>query len=105
MGTVLHPEGDVLYAAQRQRFSPLLDGDGVASSQITSVTAGQITVSVPFSMGTVLHLEKRVDTWHVDFSFSPLLDGDGVASALVELLDECPGSFSPLLDGDGVASS
>ena len=37
------------------RFSPLLDGDGVASSTATSAMLCIELVSVPFSMGTVLH--------------------------------------------------
>ena len=37
------------------RFSPLLDGDGVASSRSVSILRWRLAVSVPFSMGTVLH--------------------------------------------------
>ena len=62
-------------------FSPLLDGDGVASPM-----HGR-------------YLCRRC------LRFSPLLDGDGVASPLVLLavVATVP-RFSPLLDGDGVAS-
>ena len=62
-------------------FSPLLDGDGVASSS-------QRRPRVPPA------------------SFSPLLDGDGVASATMhDGVDAAGFGFSPLLDGDGVASA
>src|ERR1700733_6651832 len=87
------------------RFSPLLDGDGVASPgpqdnplvsflfqspsrwgrccilQIWMEERGRPRmVSVPFSMGTVLHRPSKPDRPAVLKSFSPLLDGDGVAS-------------------------
>src|SRR6266852_4000645 len=104
MGTVLlrvNPLGGV---ETLERFSPLLDGDGVASIDQRKAAQG-----VP--------------------SFSPLLDGDGVASlegtrlagprlafqspsrwgrccfrCATALLGARLGCFSPLLDGDGVAS-
>ncbi len=37
-----------------QRFSPLLDGDGVASRLLWPPILVRLLVSVPFSMGTVL---------------------------------------------------
>jgi len=62
-------------------FSPLLDGDGVASAFNGTTAASH------------------------GFRFSPLLDGDGVASVRA-VVRGVSGSvcFSPLLDGDGVAS-
>ncbi len=105
MGTVLHLASRDREHRALIRFSPLLDGDGVASAPNIWNGIGLCLVSVPFSMGTVLHrLESTTRLWAV-WGFSPLLDGDGVASCE-------PGwgrqvhslRFSPLLDGDGVAS-
>ena len=62
------------------RFSPLLDGDGVASRKGRYVRTASAGVSVPFSMGTVLHHQGRNYRVKPRFRFSPLLDGDGVAS-------------------------
>ena len=79
MGTVLH-QTIARHSDFRNRcFSPLLDGDGVAS--VTQSTLQEKTIS-----------------------FSPLLDGDGVASHRLRTLVGDPECFSPLLDGDGVAS-
>ena len=61
-------------------FSPLLDGDGVASPTRRSAARGISSVSVPFSMGTVLHPSDRLPRRCIASCFSPLLDGDGVAS-------------------------
>src|SRR5579871_1277823 len=111
-------------------FSPLLDGDGVASLDWPARAQAKSLVSVPFSMGTVLLRSaslRRRRGW-AD-RFSPLLDGDGVASAGAVHRERAfiafqspsrwgrccfpahrrrrrsPRSrFSPLLDGDGVAS-
>src|SRR5579863_1102516 len=85
MGTVLHPgaprrrrraylrfspllDGDGVASPYRSaalelstnRFSPLLDGDGVASRRPARTRSPDNSVSVPFSMGTVLHLSYRV---------------------------------------------
>src|SRR5579863_236550 len=86
------------------RFSPLLDGDGVASRagyegrsvlvQFQSPSRwGRCCihsdgddcikaniVSVPFSMGTVLHHRSHARKIATLIRFRPLLDGDGVAS-------------------------
>ena len=48
-------------AAHVKCFSPLLDGDGVASTGAFTVTTTLTTVSVPFSMGTVLLLWISVE--------------------------------------------
>ena len=80
MGTVLLRAEAAAPDRGQQRFSPLLDGDGVASVTVT-VVAPVVLVS-----------------------FSPLLDGDGVASDPGATVPVGPVSFSPLLDGDGVAS-
>ena len=126
MGTVLHLNG--LVAGPVPRFSPLLDGDGVASSHVDEQPVDRLvsvpfsmgtvlhrcdpirsqvsrSVSVPFSMGTVLHLRHREGRGRTLSGFSPLLDGDGVASCVCHA-GRIPrsSSFSPLLDGDGVAS-
>ena len=103
-GMVLHlrfagPDRDY-----RSRFSPLLEGDGLASldtfdchansfrfqspsrrgwscivsgSGILSSTAN---VSVPFSKGMVLHRAGNAEVRRMVASFSPLLEGDGLAS-------------------------
>ena len=44
---------------RNSRFSPLLDGDGVASSDRSAWRSGPARVSVPFSMGTVLHRQDQ----------------------------------------------
>ena len=80
MGTVLHLPSPPPARRSCRRFSPLLDGDGVASA---------ILVFVPT----------------FPLCFSPLLDGDGVASPRAERAKiKRSRRFSPLLDGDGVAS-
>ncbi len=63
-------------------FSPLLDGDGIASPQSSATPPGSLPVSVPFSMGTVLLLKMLLSERDGDLGFSPLLDGDGIASHL-----------------------
>ena len=55
MGTVLHPLGGILPAIPHWCFSPLLDGDGIASTLEVQELLESSYVSVPFSMGTVLH--------------------------------------------------
>ena len=45
----------MLPQACHRRFSPLLDGDGVASARGCGMLHVASSVSVPFSMGTVLH--------------------------------------------------
>ncbi len=55
MGTVLHPLNIARITAQCRSFSPLLDGDGVASRLPVLEQPASSVVSVPFSMGTVLH--------------------------------------------------
>jgi hypothetical protein len=66
--------------ARNTGFSPLLDGDGVASDVNIVSRRGHSGVSVPFSMGTVLHPAGPVTNGYLSGGFSPLLDGDGVAS-------------------------
>src|SRR5579871_5324581 len=61
-------------------FSPLLDGDGVASLDWPARAQAKSFVSVPFSMGTVLLRPGRSTANALSSRFSPLLDGDGVAS-------------------------
>ena len=80
MGTVLHRRVRVDRRRNSQCFSPLLDGDGVASRHRWLCCGVDSLVSVPFSMGTVLH-QRSPRCWGIDTQcFSPLLDGDGVAS-------------------------
>ena len=56
MGTVLHRRCRMDDCECYICFSPLLDGDGVASSASATPWRRSTSVSVPFSMGTVLHL-------------------------------------------------
>ena len=56
MGTVLHRRAECSRGYMLHRFSPLLDGDGVASTAACTLHDRRMSVvSVPFSMGTVLH--------------------------------------------------
>ena len=81
MGTVLHLDRlSTVVDGTSSRFSPLLDGDGVASRSGSNALA-IVQVSVPFSMGTVLHHCASGQLWGYLLGFSPLLDGDGVASS------------------------
>ena len=61
-------------------FSPLLVGDGVASSTPSGAQGVAGLVSVPFSWGTVLHRSFTYTFTGDSTRFSPLLVGDGVAS-------------------------
>ena len=79
MGTVLLHLLYLRRCLAEFRFSPLLDGDGVASKAVSPQEALQ-KVSVPFSMGTVLLRSQRQPPSRPRIRFSPLLDGDGVAS-------------------------
>src|SRR5579871_1323309 len=79
MGTVLLRRKAALTQTGIGCFSPLLDGDGVASRHWERFIRSYF-VSVPFSMGTVLLLFNHHWIFHRSPRFSPLLDGDGVAS-------------------------
>jgi hypothetical protein len=61
MGTVLHLRCSIrkLRAVRNSCFSPLLDGDGVASRPVRRCRRACGFVSVPFSMGTVLHRPRH----------------------------------------------
>ena len=104
MGTVLHPlrgEGRPLVLV---RFSPLLDGDGVASCKCPARSASPAVFQSPSRWGRCcigLGVTFLLIFFH---RFSPLLDGDGVASATWSGKQSAISGFSPLLDGDGVAS-
>jgi len=129
MGTVLHPWTRRSAERARAGFSPLLDGDGVASCVLTGVYKLQKLVSVPFSMGTVLHRSRsRYPTRSprlvsVPFSMGTVLHLGNPVNAQYGYQVSVPFSmgtvlhrwhpsgrgadaacFSPLLDGDGVAS-
>ena len=80
MGTVLLRKQAAISAPNANGFSPLLDGDGVASAALGA---------------------ELLRAW---CGFSPLLDGDGVASSSMDRSRRSCPCFSPLLDGDGVAS-
>ena len=111
-------------------FSPLLDGDGVASFISWRLTMNTVGVSVPFSMGTVLHPGslRAIRACHLEFQ-SPsrwgrcCIAGSAAAACNTATFVSVPFSmgtvlhrtagaacntaifcFSPLLDGDGVAS-
>ena len=113
-------------------FSPLLDGDGVASRRAgQSRDSRTIRFQSPSRWGRccIAQADPRVTRQSSLFQspsrwgrcciptfqvatdgnsqrFSPLLDGDGVAShCLADWRTADPHRFSPLLDGDGVASA
>jgi hypothetical protein len=116
MGTVLHPGDDANIGRELQRstcFSPLLDGDGVASSMPPrAVGVRYVRFQSPSRWGRCCigpeRMLARAAATKALCSFSPLLDGDGVASRRADASNLAAaygiGSFSPLLDGDGVAS-
>ena len=110
MGMVLHRRQSSECADARRCFSPLLDGDGVASIGCTDVlTVYRFSVSVPFSMGMVLHRRRRLSLNRhgvASLGFSPLLDGDGLASLIscdARHSADCSVSV-PFSIGDGLAS-
>ena len=130
MGTVLHLEHATSRIVSRlHRFSPLLDGDGVASSACPTlqainvlfqspsrwgrccicshgcIAAGSIAVSVPFSMGTVLHRRIELTARPAVRRFqSPSRWGRCCICCDRRITAASESCFSPLLDGDGVAS-
>jgi len=129
MGTVLLQALDDRQCVRFRRFSPLLDGDGVASRGSRSSNAALPPVSVPFSMGTVLLLDAAAPAPEQSLRFqSPSRWGRccfcGIAAHRTKTFSvSVPFSmgtvllqggrrvrknrcarFSPLLDGDGVAS-
>ena len=124
MGTVLHPSVPMTWhRAARNRFSPLLDGDGVASvdgscSMLVSILVfqspsrwgrcciasashrrrhGAADVSVPFSMGTVLHplLNSSHSTTLTARSGSPFLADSVSASKQPPICEFCRYHTSP----------
>ena len=132
MGTVFIFGGPTAASPDQLRFSPLLDGDGVASVGGTASqdVAPLLRFSPPSRWGLRCIQTNPVELHTSDFRFSPLLDGDGVASAAgglpyenVRISVSVPFSmgkhllmmliprhaviagFSPLLDGDGIAPS
>ena len=86
------------------RFSPLLDGDGVASMGTLEGITRKLSRFSPLldGDGVASSAARPGHTWKS--GFSPLLDGDGVASHLEGVTGASISGFSPLLDGDGVAS-
>src|ERR1700691_4224516 len=81
MGTVLHPMRSLSASSAEICFSPLLDGDGVASQRRLHLCVEAEVVSVPFSMGTVLHQlsPRRADGFNrvsVPFSMGTVLHRD-----------------------------
>ena len=87
------------------RFSPLLDGDGVASSKYRPGSDPIHAFQSPSRWGRCCFTNPPATDVDGVFGFSPLLDGDGVASVQRGALFDLSLRFSPLLDGDGVASS
>ncbi len=85
-------------------FSPLLDGDGVASLQVNRLSLIRCLFQSPSRWGRCCIADKRPREVRKGLCFSPLLDGDGVASARSLRMKATSSGFSPLLDGDGVAS-
>src|SRR5580693_2780455 len=98
MGTVLHLCGRCRMARSISSFSPLLDGDGVASRIGKNSPAWFIMFQSPSRWGRCCILYWGSTGLAPGAGFSPLLDGDGVASMrddgyLIQL-----GCFSPLLE-------
>ena len=89
------------------RFSPLLEGDGVASTSNEFLCAASTCVSVPFSRGTVLlPLRIRGAIRGLSFKFqSPSRGGRCCFPFTCALEVPMSYGFSPLLEGDGVAST
>ena|ERR1700722_1597328 len=85
-------------------FSPLLDGDGVASEWPERNTLLPRLFQSPSRWGRCCIQRKDLYGPTRFGCFSPLLDGDGVASKFNRPEDKQRLCFSPLLDGDGVAS-
>jgi len=78
MGTVLLPAATDGLVMKRRGFSPLLDGDGVASEWRDRRWSDGVFVSVPFSMGTVLLPSHHIGNRHfrrvsVPFSMGTVL--------------------------------
>jgi len=86
-------------------FSPLLDGDGVALRSTAFFAIIAILFQSPSRWGRCCFAYITNLFTPGTISFSPLLDGDGVALIDENLLGRRPmlRRFSPLLDGDGVA--
>ena len=79
-GMVLHPVGILAARLDRACFSPLLDGDGLASDVISRDPDALHEFQSPSRWG-----------WSCIAEMSPAVPSD-------------VGSFSPLLEGDGLAS-
>ncbi len=104
MGTVLHPRSHQWERRSRRGFSPLLDGDGVAS----------IAEAVP---GKVRHLFQSPSRWGRCCIAAEVHPGEGERQFqspsrwgrccifTIRSAARAITCFSPLLDGDGVASS
>ena len=97
---------DAPKASAFSSFSPLLDGDGVASDSSAQLSADRPSVSVPFSMGTVLHPAASSLDGRFFFAVSVPFSMGTVLHPFAEGCAPLPdfSCFSPLLDGDGVAS-
>ena len=128
MGTVLHRPYPIVGVWPGFGFSPLLDGDGVASPDVTALATAFLQFQSPSRWGRCcIPLTARhqlalkgfqspsrwgrccIEPWtacsiRLLSCFSPLLDGDGVASEENNVVGTLLVCFSPLLDGDGVAS-
>ena len=129
MGTVLHPGRRAHARCRSACFSPLLDGDGVASAarrrasprtcpfqspsrwgrccigRLENGCGAKTPVSVPFSMGTVLHLAPLTSgSLPLNLFQSPSRWGRCCIIRSRRARGPLATRFSPLLDGDGVAS-
>jgi len=106
MGTVLRRVPLPVLLVHRQCFSPLLDGDGVASTPRCGAGPLMVSFQSPSRWGRCCVESGAITLTSAPTRFSPLLDGDGVASMVSPSHSSAQFlGFSPLLDGDGVASA
>ncbi len=80
MGTVLHRLTQRTRLYYQICFSPLLDGDGVASTLFGLLAESTLKFQSPSRWGRCCIVNGVVYLSGIPFGFSPLLDGDGVAS-------------------------
>ena len=93
MGTVLLPRAMPPASDRLHGFSPLLDGDGVASAMRTDSTGVGHAFQSPSRWGRCCFCCRQSGARRHVSRFSPLLDGDGVASTAYRLPDMCLDTF------------
>ncbi len=87
-------------------FSPLHNGEAVASPCGTALEVELLHLSVSYITGKLLHPTVQSRGKSSPVTFSPLHNGEAVASPPVPPLGELPPpTFSPLHNGEAVASA